>query len=639
MSKKKSKLSISELEAEIQRHNDLYFKENDPEISDEAFDLLVQELKERQPDSEILHRLVSDLSSNKKVTHLAPMLSLDKCYSLEELMKWIEKTQGDFIITPKMDGVALSIRYDQKGHLALAATRGNGSVGEDVTANVREIRDIPQEIAMPSLEVRGEVYMRLSIFESMEGEYKSPRNLAAGAIKQKDPKKTADYALNFAAYEILGLDLKSEKEKFDTLKKLGFCPVEYKQIGRNEEELASEYQTYLKKRLDLDYEMDGVVYRCNDTSEHTRLGASQHHPKWAIAYKFQGESGITVLEEVHWSVARTGVITPVAIVAPVFLSGAQVRRISLHNLGMMKKLSLSMGAQVEAVRRGGVIPHLERVVQAGKGLIEIPETCPSCGSPTRIDEDFLYCSEPETCRHRQEGEIQHFIKVLEIDHLGEKLISQLFDHGLVTRPVQLFFLKEKDLLNLDRMGEKLAQKILRNIHNAKEVSLVKFLASLGIREFAQASVKLLVKALGTLESIRRAKQEELESIHGIGPIMAAEIVDGLKKKSDEIDDLLKCVHISEKAIEAGSLGGQSFLFTGKMSSMGRKEAAQKVKDLGGEVLGNPHSDLDVLVVGDEDYQAQRKGTKWLRTESLIAKGAKTKIVSESEFLALIVQDV
>jgi DNA ligase (NAD+) len=390
-----TKIKIADLEREVRRHNRLYFIEHKPEISDQEFDRLVEELRRRKPGSKVLGEIGSDVTGRfKKVRHETLMLSLDKAYDLKTMEDWAEKFEGDIIVSPKIDGCAMSIRYDGNGKLSLAATRGNGAVGEDVTANVGFIKDIPQKIGLKNVEVRGEAYMRLSVFARYRAEFANPRNLTAGAIKQKDPKKTGEYDLSFWAYDLLGAGAKNEAEKRRLLKDNGFPVIESKLMERGD--IQSVFEEYLKRRAKFDFEMDGVVYKANDCSEQERLGVTAHHPRYGIAYKFQGDSGITTLKDVEWSVARTGVITPVGIVEPVELSGAMVSRVSLHNVGLMKKLGLSRGAKVMMTRRGGVIPNLESVVEPGRGMIEEPSECPSCGAKVELRDDFLYCTRPRS---------------------------------------------------------------------------------------------------------------------------------------------------------------------------------------------------------------------------------------------------
>jgi DNA ligase (NAD+) len=632
-----SEMSIAELEKEVRRHNELYFQENKPVISDYEFDRLVEQLRTLKSNSPVLAELGSDLAEGaKKIAHSSPMLSLDKCYSLKDLMSWAGKFEGEVVASPKIDGAAIAIRYDHKGHLTLSETRGDGVKGEDITKNVRHIKDIPVQLDEGNLEVRGEVYMRLSVFKKYQGEFANPRNLAAGALKQKDPKKTGEYGLSFFAYELLGKDYREEAQKFAVLKKLGFHTVPIEKIAKDEVSLREEFEKYVVMRDKVDFEMDGVVYRVNRVAEQTRLGASAHHPRWAIAYKFQGDFGKTVLRDVEWSVSRSGVITPIGIVDPIELSGASVHRVSLHNLGIIEKLGVTLGAEVTMVRSGGVIPKLESLVKKTKHPIPIPKKCPSCGHPTKVEDEFLHCTNPKGCRKTKLGELLHFVAVLEIDGFGDKLIEQLYDAGYVEEVYDFFTLTVDDLLALERVGPILAKKLIGNVQTRRRVPLALFLRSLGIHELGKHASQVLVKNFRNLESILQVDPVDLAKIHTIGEVIAHSVTQGLKGKKSIIQKLLKHVQLDERqAAKKGKLSGKSFLFTGKMSTLSRGDAEKLVEDNGGEIAAGVSKELDFLVVGSEGYRDRDKGGKWLKAEALIQKGAAIKIISEEDFLKMV----
>lgn len=623
-------MSIAELETEVQRHNRLYFVEHAPEISDYEFDHLVEELRRRRPNSKVLSEIPTDVAAHgAKVRHETPMLSLDKCYDEKTIKDWADKFGGDIVASPKIDGCAVSIRYGRDGRLSQAATRGDGTEGEEITANAREIKAIPKAIGIKGVEVRGEIYMPLSVFARYKGEFANPRNLAAGAIKQKDAKRTSDYSLSFFAYDLLGRDLASEVEKYNALAREGFSVVEWKRLSRDGMQVV--FEEFLKRRNKLDFETDGVVFKANRVDEQRRLGSTAHHPRYAIAYKFQGDSGTTKLLDVEWSVARTGVITPVAIVEPVELSGAMVSRASLHNIGIMRNLGVTKGAWVTAMRRGGVIPNIESVAEQGKEAIEIPKACPSCGSPTRIEADFLYCTRPKGCVQSKIGELAHFVKTVGIDGFGEKLIAKLYESGLVTDPSEFYGLTKGDFLDMERMGDVLAQKLLANIRAAKKMTLSVFLQSLGIRELGRHAAGILEKKYGTLKKVQSLTEEELLSLHTIGPVIAREVVKGLAVRHHLIEKLLRHIHVEGRVSSGeGPLAGKSFLFTGAMASMERSKAQRLVEEKGGVAAQSVTHDLDYLVVGD----GGGAGSKLDKAKKLAAKGGKVKIISEGEFLEL-----
>ena len=634
------KLSVAELEREIRRHNKLYFELHKPEISDYDFDRLVERLKQLKPDSPILAEIPAETPEKefKKVRHMSEMLSLDKCYNDEDLWDWAEKFEGETVASPKIDGLATELRYNEKGELILGATRGDGVVGDDITPNVRMISDIPQKISKGPLEIRGEIYMRLSVFKNYKKEgFANPRNLAAGAVKQKDPRKTKEYNLSFFGYDILGLKLKTEWEKFQLLKTFQIPTVEVKLFKKDKEKMKEIFEYFLSKRNAWDYETDGVVFKTNLISEQERLGVTAHHPRSAIAFKFQGDSGVTVLKDVEWGVARTGVITPVGIVEPVELSGATVTRVSLHNYGMMKELGLRRGSKVIMMRRGGVIPNLESVAEAGRGAsFEAPKKCPSCGAPTEVRDDFLYCTNKQGCRKAKMQELEHFMKTIECDGFGEKLIEKLYDNGFVKDPADFYMLKKEDLLELERMGDVLATKLIGNIQAKRELPPDVFLRSLGIRELAKHTSKLLVQHFGTLEKIVKVWEEELSAIHTVGPIIAKEVVEGLKKRKDLIQKLLKHVRVvgarSARPGEGTSpLHGKKLLFTGALLAMERGKAEKLVEEKGGEIASGVTQDLDYLVVG----AGGGTGSKLEKAKKLQEKGANVKVISETEWKKIV----
>lgn len=642
---------IKRLEREVRRHNKLYFEKNAPEISDYEFDQLVETLKKLKPDSLVLTEIPSEGTKEfRKVRHTSEMLSLDKCYNDEDLWNWAEKFEDDLVVMPKIDGLAVELRYDEKGELILAATRGDGWTGDDITANARMIADIPQKITEGPLEVRGEVFMKLSIFQKYKEDFANPRNLAAGGVKQKDPRKTKEYGLSFLAYDVFRPGLEKETEKFQILDDLGFTLPELWHLAKEQEALQKIYVHFLERREKYDFETDGVVYRANLVSEQKRLGVTSHHPRWAMAYKFQGDSGTTTLNDVEWTVARTGVITPAGVVDPVQLSGATVTRVSLHNYGLMMKLGLRKGSQVLLIRSGGVIPKLEGVAEAGKGkLFEPPTKCPSCGEPTEVRDDFLYCTNQgassapsigkadgasprkEGCRTTKTRELEHFIKVIEVDGFGEKLVEKLYENGFVLDPADFYALTKENLLELERMGDVLATKLIGNVQAKRELPLDIFLQSLGIREFARHASKLLAKKYGTFTNLKKASEEELSEIHTIGPVIAKEVVSGLEKKKGLIAKLLKQVSLIEGEAAPpeveGPLSGKKFLFTGSLLAMERGKAEKLVEEKGGEIASGVSKTLDYLVVGD----GGGAGSKLEKAQKLQAKGEKVKILSEKEW--------
>lgn len=645
--------SVDELEQAVRYHNRKYWVDQEPEISDPEFDRLVEALRARAPESPVLDTIgpagadVDALDEDtEKALHSPPMLSLAKCYDEETLQKWFEKFEGPAIATPKIDGVAASFRYDPDGNLVLAATRGTGTIGEVMTAQARQITNLPLSIPDGDLEVRGEAVMPVAVFqEHFKHEYASPRNLTAGALKLKDPEQTARYGIKFFAFDLLGPRCATEEEKFRRLKELGFAIPEYHVVEKDE--LQAVYDDIDSRRLELLYETDGVVYKANRVDEQERMGSTAHHPRFGIAYKFQGESGETILREVQWSVSRTGAINPVGIVDPVDLSGATVTRVSLHNLAIMEHLGgdqgLMLGSRVLMMRRGGVIPNLERVIEAGDTPVEIPTHCPGCGAPTRRENDVLVADHTADCRNARLKQLEHFVQNMEIKGFGPKLLEQLYDAELVTSPPDFFVLTVEEMLPLERVGRKLAERQIERIQQARKVQADHFLRALGINELGNHVSKILVNQFPSIDAIRSLTKEDLAQIHTIGDIIAESVTTGLQENSELIDDLLQYIELEfpeevEVIDSDSSLAGKAVLFTGALESMTRRAAQEAVRERGGTTPSSVIRDLDFLVIGDADLERFEQGwrtNKLKSAERYNQDGAHIQIIGESQFLRLL----
>ena len=635
-------MSVQQLEQAIRHHNAQYWDHDRPEISDYDYDLLVSRLRSLAPQSPLLSAFGAERFGDP-VEHASAMLSLDKCYSDEELAAWSAKFSGDVVASPKLDGIACSLRYDAHGRLAVAATRGNGTVGDDITTNARQIEDIPRQVSEPSIEVRGEIYMRLSTFARFRGQFANPRNLAAGAIKNKDAARFREYGLSFAAYDLLGASDSSELSKLRRLAGLGFGAVEYRLSSQ--QELPESFAYFAAKRGDFDFEIDGVVFKADRLSEQRRLGATAHHPRYAIAYKFQGDSARTTLQDVTWSVARTGAVTPVARVAPVSLSGATISRASLHNAGFIAKKNLSLGAVVVVTRRGGVIPNVEFVVEPGDQPVTLPQRCPSCGGElvaraSGNDEsgqlDFLYCKQPKNCRDALIGAMAHFCHVVDIQGFGEKLLAEGFDKGVLRTPADFFRLEKDELLRFERVGEKLADKLLAQVAAHRTLELSVFLRALGIDELGSHVAALLAQHCGSLERVRRVDAETLAQLHGVGDTIAEKVVSGLRAEAVLIDALLQQVSVAtakDAVPSAMPLSGKSFVFTGKLLSFDRKQAQAQVRELGGSTPSGVTRDLTYLVLGAGKESA--KSSKLKKAEAYIRQDAQIRIIAEDDFVELV----
>jgi DNA ligase (NAD+) len=626
---------VQKLEAEIRHHNALYWDAQAPEISDESYDKLVLRLKQLNPASQVLLELGQKTSFGYPYKHAVAMLSLDKCYSDTELTEWMQSFEGDVVVIPKFDGIACALHYGDDGALRVAVTRGDGVTGDDITRNVLRIKDVPKRVPSGEgpLEVRGEIYMRLSVFARFKEEgMANPRNLTAGAIKQKNADKSEAYELSFAAYDLAQGAGDTLSGDLARLEAMGFSSVEAVRLPK--EKAASAFQDVAKRRSTLDFEIDGVVFKVDARSEQRRLGETSHHPRYAMAYKLQGEAGTSELLSVEWSVARTGAITPVAIVAPVFLSGVTVSRASLHNVAFIDRLGLTLGAIVTLVRRGGVIPNVEFVNTPGTAPVQVPETCPRCGSAAVRMRDFLYCSAPASCPSVMVAQLAHFASAVDLLGFGDVILEQAFAAGILRTPVDFYKITQSSLEKLDRCGEKTAKKLIAEVQKKKELELATFLRALGIHELGKNVSGMLAAKYGTLDAVLSVTVDELAQAHGIGDSIASSVVAGFASMKAEIDALRE--HITFKGSAApvqGRLTGISFVFTGKMVAFARNEGEKRVRSLGGDVHGSVTKALAYLVVGAD--KSGPASSKEKAAEKLLAAGATLKVLSETEFLAMV----
>ncbi len=603
-------LSVTELENLVKKHNSLYWDLNAPEISDVEYDALVEQLRAVAPTSPVLSSLGTFAEIGMEVQHSKPMLSLDKCYNEDDLKKW-SRSFSSYVCTPKIDGMACSIKYEN-GILVQGATRGDGNIGEDITQNIINI--VPKQISITTpVEIRGELYMPISVFNTQKDIFANPRNAVAGIIKRKDGNVQG---IKFLAYDFIGSEFNLFSDKIDALKALGF-EIPFYTVFNGIDHLQAGYDHILNIKDSLDYELDGVVYRVNDNQAYENAGYTSHHPKGAIAYKFQGEFGTTKLLNVEWQISRSGILTPVAIVQPVKLSGAMVGRITLHHAGMIKTKGLTLNADVLAIRRGGVIPHLEKVINAGDTSIEIPVCCPFCSSATEQKEDFLYC----TANCSLSTKVSYFMEKVGIEGIGNVWIEKLIEEGLVNNFADLYRLKREDLLKIESVGETRADNWLSSITKSTRLSLDKFLISLGIHSLGKKASDVLTSQFKTLDAVLALKTSDIEKLDGFGSITAQDIVNGLKANVNVITDLLQYIQIDNGSEKTGIFKNKSFLFTGTLTTLKRNDAEAKVLELGGNVASSVSKNLSYLVAGE------KAGSKLDKANAL-----GIKVITEQEFL-------
>ena len=654
------------LAEQIAYHSDLYYNQAKTEISDADFDTLWDELKELNPQHPQLQRVGAEVDPGTvKVDHMFPMRSLNKGVNDEDIAHFVKESSLEstrFISQPKLDGSALSLEY-RKGRLVRAATRGNGNRGEDVTKNARKVENVPHTLGVEvDMHIRGEVVMKKSVFEEKYRNISpNPRNLAAGALRQKKADGKADASdLVFLAYDA---KFPSEASRhpdseappsgpYDSLilewlsNTAGVEPAPWIVHDADAEEasiesLCQETRVWSEKRESYAFEIDGLVFKVDDLEKRDLLGMTAHHPRWALAWKFPPEEATSVLLSVDWQTGRTGTITPVARIAPQRVGGVTVENTTLHNLGEVERLGIQVGDKVRIVRRGDVIPKIEatlgpatqqdvegRVHADGepfKGAlpqrrpISPPDACPACDGPIEVEGAFLRCPDVH-CRARLGRSVLYYCRALEMDGIGEKLVEQLIDEGLVSSIADLYRLDENMLLSLDRMGKKSADNVLNEINKSRSMPFSRFLSALGIPGIGPELATSMSYHFQTPERlfewigktlIDDAEMGEITSIDGVGDIVALQLRDGMHQRKDAILDLL--THLSlEKDVRiagGGPFEGMTFCVTGTLSES-RKNIQARIKSAGGKVVGSVSGNLSVLVAG------ANAGSKLAKAEKL-----------------------
>ncbi len=635
---------LEELKESLHYHAVRYYVEDNPEIPDAEYDRLMRELLEIEAQNPALVTVDSPsqrvggnpLSEFSQVTHEVPMLSLDNAFDDRELDSFHKRAQEragtqvvkQYCCEPKLDGLAVSLLYEN-GVLIQAATRGDGTTGENITENVRTINAIPLKLRGNDwpvrLEVRGEVFMPKAGFEKLnelarqKGDkvFVNPRNAAAGSLRQLDSRITATRPLSFYAYSVgvvQGAELAaSHYDRFLQIKSWGLpmCP-ETKRVD-SLADVKAYYQDILQRRDALPYEIDGVVIKVDDIEIQERLGFVARAPRWAIAYKFPAQEEITTLNEVEFQVGRTGAITPVAKLEPVFVGGVTVSNATLHNADEIERLQVKIGDQVVIRRAGDVIPQVVSVIRERRPEsardIMFPSLCPVCGSHVeRIEgEAVTRCTGGLVCQAQRKQALKHFVsrKALDVDGLGDKVIEQLVDREMVETPADLFKLSAGILTVLERMGPKSAQNIVNALEKSKLTTLPRFLYSLGIREVGEATAANLAQHFKSLESIQSATEEQLIEVQDIGVIVAKHITTffGEEQNQAVVEDLLQQgVHWPEiSAPVQGAelpLEGKTVVLTGTLSQLGRSEAKEALQALGAKVTGSVSKKTDILFAGE-----------------------------------------
>ena len=681
MTKQEAQQRIEKLKKTINHHRYLYHVKDVQEISGAALDSLKKELFDLEQqfpefvtaDSPTQRVGGRPLKEFKKVKHVQRMLSLNDVFSKEDFYDWhariskllteSEKQQLDFYCEFKIDGLAIELEYEN-GIFKRGSTRGDGIIGEDITQNLKTVEAIPlttdfvdvvdvqplQSVEVgrlqnrKSLVVRGEVFIskkefaRQNKIQKEKGlpAYANPRNIAAGSVRQLDPKITASRKLDSFAYDIVeGVQTKTHEQKHNMLKELGFKTNEKNRYCKFIEDVFHFYEAVGKMREKLDYEIDGVVVIVNNNAIFEKLGVVGKAPRGAIAFKFAQSQATTMVEDIKIQVGRTGALTPVAVLKPVQVSGITITRATLHNEDEIRKLGLKIGDTVVVGRAGDVIPDVIKVLpelRIGKEKdFKMPKHCPSCHTPTeKSDTEVLWRCPNIKCPARQRRNFYHFVSrtAFNIDGLGPKIINRLLDEGLVQNFSDFFTLKKEDVAHLERFAEKSADNLIQAIQDKKEISLAKCIYALGIRNIGEETAVDLARHFGSLEKLKHATLQDFDMIANIGPIVAKSVYQWFNAKENiKLLDRLEKAGIKIKnpeKIHKGKLSGKTFIFTGTLLSIDRNLAKEKVRDLGGQISESISKNIDVVVAGNEP------GSKLAKAEKL-----GLKIIGETEFLEMI----
>jgi DNA ligase (NAD+) len=636
---------IEALREKIRHHEYRYYVLDSPELSDAEFDALMNELKRLEADHP---KLITPDSPTQRVggkpregfvkaKHSSPMLSLDNAYSEEELRDWERRvhelsgrTDIEYMCELKLDGMSLALVYTD-GRLERGITRGDGSVGEDVTLNVRTVRSVPLSVAKDKLkkggipadfEVRGEMLMPLAAFRKLNEErerqglavFANPRNFTAGTVRQLEPSITAQRRMDYFAYLLLknGRTYFDRQSKaMDAIEAAGFKVNPNRKLAKNLTEVWKFIQGWEHKRESLPYEIDGIVIKVDRTAWQQELGFTGKAPRWAIAYKFAARGAVTQIENIVPQVGRTGKLTPVAWLKPVPIGGTTVSRATLHNMDFIEQLGVKIGDWVEVERGGDVIPKVVKVVEdkdhpRGNKQFEMPEHCPVCGgnvvrTPGEADHRCVNAN----CPAKLQGTILHFASrhVMDIDGLGEVLVNQLTERGLVKNVADLYRLTKDDLLQLERMGEKSAENVLAEIEASKKLPLERVIYGLGIRFVGERTAQFLAEHFGSLDAIMKASAEELEEVNEVGPRIAESIVEffGDEHNRKLVGDLRKAglTFTGQKKEKGTKLAGKTFVLTGTLARHTRDEAKEMIEDAGGRVSGSVSKKTDYVVAGSD----------------------------------------
>ncbi|RCX13138.1 DNA ligase (NAD+) [Vagococcus fluvialis] len=672
MDKKDIQLKMTELNQQLAEWAHAYYVKDAPKVEDSEYDKVYHELvslEQEHPElisnDSITQRVGGDiLSGFSKVTHKVPMMSLNNAFNKNDLIDFenrIKKLTSmpiNYMVELKIDGLAINLRYEN-GKFIQGATRGDGVVGEDITHNLKTVKSIPLSLAKPlTIEVRGECYMPKKSFielnEAREAEgdnvFANPRNAAAGSLRQLDPKVAAKRNLSTFIYTVAdttGFDFNSQNDSLIELEELGLKINNERKLCHSIDEVWDYIENFRDKRHELDYEIDGIVIKVNDFTAQEEIGYTVKAPRWAIAYKFPAEEAETVIRDIEWTVGRTGVVTPTAVMDPVQLAGTTVARASLHNVDLITEKDIRLLDHVMIHKAGDIIPEVTRVLTDKRDETsvpyEFPTHCPTCDSELeRIESEVaLRCMNPMCPAQIKEG-LNHFVSrnAMNIDGLGPRVLEQMYDKDIIKNVADLYFVTEEELLTLDKIKEKSANNILTAISQSKNNSLEKLLFGLGIQHVGAKAAKLIAEEFGTIEQIMVAEKETINAIDTIGPVIA----DSIEKyfSNEEVKELVAELkragvntdYLGQTAADLASVESpfkdKVIVLTGKLTHFNRNEAKEKIEALGGKVTGSVSKKTDIIVAGEDAGSKLEKAEKleitvWNETQMVEAIENSTKV--------------
>ena len=642
----------TELIEKLNYHAQKYYTEDTPEISDGQYDAMYKKAKEFEEKTPLL---TSPMTPTKKIghstkrelktfNHPSRLPSLNNAFNPNEIeafikrtYKSLEKNEIEFSIEPKIDGLAIALHYEN-GKLKTGATRGDGSTGEDVTENIKTIKTLPKTISIKTpIEVRGEVYIKRSTFKKHKDHYANSRNMAAGSLRQLDPKITKERDLDIFIYQYIKSPLKTHTKSIEELKKLGFPTPPDIRTATSLKEIEYASKKIKDKKEIYDWDIDGAVIKVNNLTLQDELGFTAKAPKWAIAFKFETEKAITIIEDITVQVGRTGTITPVAELKPVTIAGALISRATLHNIDEINRKDIQIGDHVLVHRAGEVIPEVIKSIkktESSRSFI-MPTTCPTCDSllQQNNDEVAIKCVNFH-CPDQIIGRIIHFAsrKAMDIEGLGNTLIEMLVNKKIIQNITNIYTLRYHDIIHLERMGDKSCQNLIKAIEESKSKPLAKVIYALAIPHIGERTAETISEKINSLQELLTISQEELEELHDIGPTVCETL---LKFQNDneftnQINTLIK-QGINPKSVEKriGPLTGKCALVTGTLTSMKRSEAQEKLKNLGAKISSSVSKKLDYLIIGENPGSKKEKAETFNKKEPLI------EILNEEEFLKLI----